>query len=54
MRRLAAHDQRRATLAIYSVLGELAGRGTVEAQDYYDRMSAFFGRGVATPPAQHP
>ena len=54
MRRLAAHDQRRATLAIYGVLGELAGGGKVEAQDYYDRMSAFFGRGGGTPPTPPP
>ena len=38
MRRLAAHDQRRATLAIYGILGELAARGNIEAQEYYDRM----------------
>lgn len=52
MRRLAAHDMRRATLAIYAVLGDLAANGNIEAQEYYDRMSAFFGRdsGTPTPP----
>ena len=51
MRRLAAHDTRRATLAIYNQLAELAARGNTDAQGYYDRMKAHFPR---TPRAPKP
>ncbi len=44
MRRLAAHDTRRATLAIYNQIAELAARGNTDAQGYYDRMKAHFPR----------
>ncbi len=44
LRRLASHDMRRGTLSIYAVIGDLAANGNVEAQEYYDRMSAFFER----------
>jgi len=51
IRRLAAHDTRRATLAIYNQLAELAARGNVDAQGYYDRMSPHFpGRPPKKPP----
>lgn len=53
MRRLAAHDTRRATLAIYNQLAELAARGNVEAKNYYDRMSAHF-RGGPKPKTPKP
>ena len=50
MRRMAANDTRRATLAIYNQLAELAARGNVDAQGYYDRMFPFFpGRPPETP-----
>ena len=54
MRRLASHDMRRGTLAIYAVIGDLAANGNVEAQEYYDRMRPFFEHTdaePATPPA---
>lgn len=56
MRRLAAHDMRRASLAIYAVIGDLAANGNIEAQEYYDRMSVFFSGGPApvVPPAPTP
>ncbi|MEQ1862429.1 MAG: hypothetical protein ABMA13_21125, partial [Chthoniobacteraceae bacterium] len=44
MRRLASHDMRRATLAIYHVIADLAANGNVDAQAYYDRMRPFFER----------
>jgi hypothetical protein len=49
LRRLAAHDTRRATLAIYNQLAELAARGNTDAQGYYDRMKAHFPRTPKTP-----
>ncbi len=55
MRRLAAHDTRRATLAIYNQLAELAARGNVEAQAYFDRMSPHFpGRPPKAPKPPKP
>ena len=50
MRRLAANDTRRATLAIYNQIAELAARGNVEAQSYYDRMSPHFPGRPPKPP----
>jgi hypothetical protein len=50
MRRLAANDTRRATLAIYNQLAELAARGNVEAKAYYDRMSPHFPGRPPKPP----
>ena len=50
IRRLAAHDTRRATLAIYHQIAELAAHGNVKAIAYYDRMSPYFpGRPPKTP-----
>ena len=54
MRRLAAHDTRRATLAIYNQLAELAARGNTDAQGYYDRMKAHFPRAPRTPKPPKP
>jgi len=49
-RRLAAHDRRRASLAIYHQVAELAGHGKIAAQPYFDRMAGFYpGRAPKTP-----
>lgn len=50
MRRLAAHDTRRASLAIYHQLAEIAARGNVDAKAYYDRMTPFFPGRPPKPP----
>ncbi|MEO6786577.1 MAG: hypothetical protein ABI318_10630 [Chthoniobacteraceae bacterium] len=50
IRRKAAHDTRRATLAIYNQVAELAARGNVDAQGYYDRMSPHFPGRPPKPP----
>lgn len=44
MRRLAAHDRRKATLRIYGVVQDLAAGGDPAAQEYEQRMNAFFER----------
>ena len=55
IRRLAGHDTRRASLAIYHQVAELAARGNVEAKSYYDQMSPFFpGRPKAPKPPKPP
>lgn len=50
IRRLAAHDTRRASLAIYHQVAELAGHGKIAAQPYFDRMSPFFPGRPPKPP----
>jgi hypothetical protein len=57
MRRYAASDVRKATNAIYGTLGEFAARGNATAQNYYDRMSAYYPSGrkkTAPTPAATP
>jgi len=50
MRRLAAHDRRKATLRVYAVIQDLAAGGDPAAQEYEARMSAFFERDEPAPP----
>ena len=56
LRRLAAHDTRTTTLDIYAVVKDLGASGNIEAQEYADRMSAFFTGGPTgdTPPPPAP
>lgn len=49
MRRLAAHDRRKGTLRIYGVIQDLAAGGDPAAQEYEQRMSAFFERDEPAP-----